>query len=303
MEELYLNRGKTKSQYIQICNIQGWVLIPGTNFPIYGVSDPEAPLPNTIIFVKNSLSNQDGIRNSIIVTKDRLDLDDSCVQIVDKNHKKAYAEVLLKLEKELPVYEEKAVNGSYISSGAIIGSNTKIGKFCVIEGDVVIGDDCEIADYVYIGAHTRIGNHVNIMSKCVIGNADADIYRDGDCCLTLPHLGGTIIEDGCLLLQGAHIAAGDTCATVMKSGAMLGICANVGHNSYIGKNTTIGAHACICGHCDIGNDVYIAPSTVVMNRLHIGDKAKTGLGSVVLQDVEPDTSVFGNPAMSYWKKK
>lgn len=283
--------------FIKIFNTEAGNIVKGADFPVYGVSDPEEPISNTIIFVKNKFNCDIPVKECIVITKKSLDIDRSNVQIISSNPKKTYADILIQFQNAHPISKKYELNGSVISENAAIGNRTRIGHYCVIEDDVIIGNDCEISDYAYIGAHTRIGNNVVIKEKCSIGISDADIYRDGEGCITLPHLGGTIIEDGCLLLMGAHIAAGDTKATVMQKGSMLGIAANVGHNSRIGKGVIIGAHACVCGHCVIGNNSYVAPSAVIMNRLTIGQNVNIGLGAVVLQNIEDNIRVFGNPAI------
>ena len=291
------------NHYIKICDI--YDLTPDAKFPIYGVSDPEDPISNTVIFVKKTFNESVSVKNCIIVSKNGVAVDESIVQIVTQTPKNAYADILHKILQQ-SVIEENVLdnNGSFISKEAQIAHDTKIGKFCVIESDVIIGSNCSIGNYTHIGSHVRIGDNVVIKERCSIGISDADIYRDTeDNCLTLPHLAGVIIEDGCLFLNDAHVAAGDTRATVINRGSMVGIDANIGHNSHVGKNTLIGAYACVCGHCDVGDNVYIAPSSTIMNRLHVGSNSKVGLGAIVLSDVKDNESVFGNPAMAYWKTK
>lgn len=294
-------RGK-ENWYLKICDISaGDLLESDDTFRVYGVSDPLDPISNTIIFVKKSYANDSDVKNCIIISKDSIIVDNSCINIVSEKPKNEYAKLLSKIEITED-FDGKEINGSYIGNNAQIGTNVSIGKFCIVSNDVVIGDNCKIADYVYIGPHTRIGNNVCIKERVTIGISDADIYRERGKCLTLQHLGGTIIEDGCLILAGAHVAAGDTRATVIRKGSMIGINTTIGHNTYVGINTLVGAHVCVCGHCDIGDEAYIAPSSVIMNRLSVGKKAKVGLGAVVLDDVEAHVSVFGNPAMMIWKK-
>lgn len=283
--------------YIKIGTIEGNELVDGADFPIYGVSDPLEPASNTVIFVKNTFDFKTEVKECIVVTKKHLDIDKSNRQVISSEPKKDYANILSKLQKKLPVFEKYEENGSVISRNARIGSSTRIGRFCVIEDDVVIGEECEVGDYTYIGSHTRIGDKVSIREKCMIGISDADIYRTESCCLTLLHLAGTIIEDGCLCLAGAHIASGDTRPTVIMRGSMVGIGANIGHNSLVGEKVLVGAHACVCGHCVIGDNSYVAPSATIMNRLHVGKNVNVGIGSVVLQDIEDGVRVFGNPAM------
>ena len=140
----------------------------------------------------------------------------------------------------------------------------------------------------------------------MIGVEDADIYRpESGACRTLPHLAGTIIEDGCLLLAGAVLAAGDTRATVLGKGSMIGLVGDVGHNCRIGEETLISGKSSISGHCQIGNHTYVAPMSVTTNRISVGDHAYLGIGAVAIKDVPEGEKQFGNPARKVpeFKKK
>lgn len=173
----------------------------------------------------------------------------------------------------------------------------KIAPFCVIGRDVAIGDRCEIGSGTVIKDHVRIGNDVLIKEHCVIGAEDADIYRpENGACRTLPHLAGTVIEDGCLLLAGAVLAAGDTRTTVLGKGAMIGMAGDVGHNCRVGEETLISGKASISGHCQVGVHTYVAPMSVTTNRIRVGDRAYLGLGAVAIRDVPEGEKQFGNPA-------
>ena len=46
----------------------------------------------------------------------------------------------------------------------------------------------------------------------------------------------------------------------------------------------------------IGKDVFLAAGVCVAQDLHIGDGAYLGIGAVVLKNVNPGDTVFGNPA-------
>ena len=285
---------------IKVCNINSSCLVDGSAFPIFGVSDPEMPEDNTIIFAKKGLCNYANLKNSIIISDKTLDVNESNCLIIDDNPKNRFAEILSKLKENMEDYQMYDDGCNCISKDFKLGENSAIGRNCIIEGDVLIGNNCIIGDYVKICAHTRIGKNVIINNRCTIGIEDADIYRRGgelEECLTLPHLAGTIIGDGCLLLDGATVSAGDTRATTIDNGTMLGIGAHIGHNCIIGKRSLIGAFSCISGHCNIGKDVYVAPNSVVSNRLNVGDEAYIGIGSVVISDVGEGEKVFGNPAL------
>lgn len=270
------------------------------DFRIFGVSDPEEPETHTVIFVKGELAEEyTKIRNSIFITGPdrRLALDSSSIQLKSDAPKNRYGEILNRICEKLPYTEYDLVNGSYISRDIQIGQDVKIAPFCVIGQDVVIGDRCRIGAGTVIKDHVRIGDDVIIKEHCVIGAEDADIYRpENGACRTLPHLAGTIIEDGCLLLAGAVLAAGDTRTTVLGRGSMIGMVGDVGHNCRVGEETLISGKASISGHCQVGVHTYVAPMAVTTNRISVGDGAYLGLGAVAIKDVPEEEKQFGNPA-------
>ena len=61
----------------------------------------------------------------------------------------------------------------------------------------------------------------------------------------------------------------------------------------IAGNTTIG------GSAQIGNAVWLGPSSTISNGIKIGNHARISLGSVVVQDVESHKSVSGFFAMAH----
>lgn len=52
----------------------------------------------------------------------------------------------------------------------------------------------------------------------------------------------------------------------------------------------------------IGQEVYIGSHSVILENVHVGDRACIGVGSIVMKDVEPDTQVFGYPARMVGRK-
>lgn len=49
-------------------------------------------------------------------------------------------------------------------------------------------------------------------------------------------------------------------------------------------------------HPTLGNGVVIGAGAAVLGAIKVGDRSRIGAGSVVLQEVPPDTTVFGVPA-------
>lgn len=277
------------------------------DFLLYGVSDPEAPEDHTLIFVKGEPSDAcRRVQNSILITDEQTELQParSSIRIRSAMPKNRYGELLTRMADQMPKPELKQAGGSWISEDVRMGRGVQIAPFCVIGRDVVIGDRCEIGAGTVIRDHVRIGRDVIIKENCVIGAEDADIYRTEEgLCRTLPHLAGTVIEDGCLLLAGAVLAAGDTRTTVLGRGSMIGMVGDVGHNCRIGEETLISGKASISGHCRIGNHTYMAPMSVTTNRMSVGDHAYVGIGAVAIKDVPDQEKQFGNPARRVLERK
>lgn len=70
----------------------------------------------------------------------------------------------------------------------------------------------------------------------------------------------------------------------------------VGHDVVVGHHCMIGAMSFLAGGVRVGNRVSIHPRATIAKNVSIGDGATIGIGSVVLKDVPPGTTVFGNPA-------
>ena len=77
---------------------------------------------------------------------------------------------------------------------------------------------------------------------------------------------------------------------------MIGMLGDVGHNCVIKEFSSVGGKSSISGHCDLGEDVYIAPMAVTTNRISVGDHAYLGIGAVAIKDVPEGEKQFGNPA-------
>lgn len=187
-----------------------------------------------------------------------------------------------------------------------------------IDSDVVIGQDTVIFPNTHLQGKTRVG------SDCRIGpNA---IIRDsviGDACV----IGPSVIEESTL---EDHVDMGPFCHLRPKSylskhvhlgnyaevkNSRLGEGVHMGHFSYagdadIGAHTNYSAGVITCNYDGkkkhrtvIGENVFIGSDSMLVAPLTIGDRARTGAGSVVTKDIPADALAVGVPARVLRKLK
>lgn len=76
----------------------------------------------------------------------------------------------------------------------------------------------------------------------------------------------------------------------------MSIKAGMGHDSTIGDYSHIGGLSSIAGYVTIGVSVTMHPGCIVVPHRKIGNHSIIGTGSVVLNNVKENVTVFGNPA-------
>ena len=72
--------------------------------------------------------------------------------------------------------------------------------------------------------------------------------------------------------------------------------ATIDHNVKMGDLVQVGAGAIVNSGVVIEEGAFIGSGAILVSGITIGKNARIGAGSVVISDVEPDATVFGNPA-------
>lgn len=182
---------------------------------------------------------------------------------------------------------------TWIDADAEIGQDTVLWPGTHVLGATRIGRDCCIGPAAIL-RDARLGDRVTVLSSVV---EDADV-GDGSDIGPYAHLRG-----GTRLAAGVHVG---NFAEIKNSTLATGT--RVGHFSYlgdasIGHGTNIGAGTVTCNFDGarkhptiVGTDVFIGSDTLLVAPVTVGDRARTGAGSVVTHDVPADTTVVGVPA-------
>jgi len=183
---------------------------------------------------------------------------------------------------------------AYVSAEAEFGKDCIIYPDVMIEGKSVIGDGCIIRSGSRI-TNSRLGSNVMIKDHCVIIDSD--------------------IESNCGVGPFAHLRMNarleessvvGNFVEVKKS--RLGRGSKSMHLTYlgdatIGEKTNIGAGTITCNYDGknkhetiIEDNVKIGSDTMLVAPVRVGHGAVTAAGSVVTEDVPPDSLVAGVPA-------
>lgn len=182
----------------------------------------------------------------------------------------------------------------YISSDAQIGRDCVIHPGVHVEGTSIIGEDCEIHQGSRV-SNSKLGNRVVVKDHSLILDSE--------------------IKDDCAVGPFAHLRMGarlDERAVVGNfvevKKSTIGRGTKSMHLTYlgdatIGEKTNIGAGTVTCNYDGkrkhptiIEDNVRIGSDTMLIAPVKVGKGSVTAAGSVVTEDVPPNTLVAGVPA-------
>ena len=184
---------------------------------------------------------------------------------------------------------------SYVSPQAEIGRDTIIYPGVSVEGSSVIGQRCEIRAGARI-TNSRLGDDVTIKDHCVI--IDSEI---GSHCSVGPFahlrmnakLEETSVVGNFVEVKKSRLGRGSKSMHLTYLG-----------DATIGERTNIGAGTVTCNYDGrtkhqtiIEDDVKIGSDTMLVAPVKVGKGSSTAAGSVVTEDVPPNTLVAGVPAV------
>lgn len=114
----------------------------------------------------------------------------------------------------------------------------------------------------------------------------------------------TIIHPSAAVSSMAHLGAGTvvfqnvTITSNVKLGNHVIVLPNsvISHDDVIGDYTCIAGGVCMSGGVTIGHSCYFGTHSAITGNIHIGNYCLIGTGSVVLQPIEENQVVVGNPA-------
>lgn len=273
--------------------------LQGESFPVTRASDLVECGGESLVWVKNFSAERlellEKKRPALVICDQETARQTASPCIVSENPRLDFIRALNLFFK--PRVEHRIHPKAEISPSAILGKNVAIGPFSCIGPDVVIGDDCLIGSGVSIEGGVTLGNRCCVKANSAIGGQGFGFeYDDAGVPLHFPHLGTIEIEDDVWIGACSTVEIASLGTTRICSGCKIDDLVQVGHNVTIGRNTLVMANVVICGGAVIGEKCWVAPNSVIKQKVKIGNEVTLGLGSVVLKDVADGLVVAGVPA-------
>ena len=252
----------------------------------------------SITWIKKSENIPSGLDTSIIklaiVQKGEDVVTDN--KIICNNSKKCFFSIIEKLFINETREIESVGKGTYISPDVKLGKNVVIGHNCTLDGNITIGENTRIYNNVSIINRVIIGKNCDIESNVNIGH-DGFAFTENEHHEKpmIKHYGGVKIGDDVHIGGQCHIARGTIDDTVIEDGVRMDTLIHIAHNCRIGKNSVILAGSLIYGSVTLEENVQVS-SAIIRNQIRMKKNSFAGIGSVVLKDVEENTTVIGIPA-------
>ena len=197
---------------------------------------------------------------------------------------------------------DAVVDGSAeVSAHAVIGARAEIGPRCLIGpgatvGDgVVMGADCRIGSHASV-THSILGARVYVYPGARVGQEGFGFEMTEAGFVSVPQLGGVILENDVEIGANSTIDRGALRDTVIGSASRLDNLVQVAHNVRIGRYCAIAAQCGIAGSVEIGDFVVMGGQAAIAPHVTIGAKARIGAQAGVMSDIEEGAIVVGSPA-------
>ena len=232
------------------------------------------------------------------------------------------AKICRKIELSLIEVPAKGIHPSaVVHPSAQISENASIGPLCCIEANAVV-EDVVLMSHVSVGQNAKVSSgsilfsHVSIGSYSVIGKRNrlhsgsvigADGYGyvqiDGKS-ERIPQIGFVETEADVDIGANTTIDRARIGKTVIGEGTKIDNLVQIGHNVKIGKNCLLVSQVGIAGSTVIEDNVIFAGKSGAAGHLKIGANSVIGGMGLVINSLEPNSSVIGYPAIKnnlYWR--
>lgn len=178
-----------------------------------------------------------------------------------------------------------------VDAKAEIAADAEIGPYCVIDGPVTIGARARLISHVTVTARTTIGEDCLIHPFAALGFAAQDTkYKGEDTELVIG--AHTLIREHVTMHRGTT----QRWRTEVGEDGYFMVGAHVSHDSILGRGVTFANNVAIGGHSEIGDYAILGGLAAIHQYTRIGRYAFLGGGGILVGDIIPYGSAYGNHA-------
>ncbi len=179
-----------------------------------------------------------------------------------------------------------------VEDGAEIGSDVKIGPYCVVGGNVRLADKVTLHSHVVVAGKTSVGAGTEIFPFASIGHIPQDKKFAGED-VTLEIGESNVIREHVTMNPGT---ADGGCLTKVGDRGLFMMGSHVAHDCEVGNDVILANNATLAGHCKVGDSVILGGLAAVHQFVRLGAFSFVGGMSGVENDVIPYGMVLGNRA-------
>jgi UDP-N-acetylglucosamine acyltransferase len=179
-----------------------------------------------------------------------------------------------------------------VSPHAELGSNVRIGPFCVVEAGVILGDGCHLAGRVTVKSGTIVGRDNLVLEGTVLGGMPQHVHMP-------EHPGTTEIGDGNVFRENVtvHRALEAGRATRIGNRCLFMVGSHAAHDCFVEDNVVLTNGTMLGGHVQVGSRAYLGGGVAVHQFCRVGQLAMIGGLARVVRDVPPFVTIDGDTGM------
>ncbi len=176
-----------------------------------------------------------------------------------------------------------------IDRKAEIGSDVRVGPYCVIGADVRIGNGTELGTHVSLHSGTSIGAECRFCGHSSIGMDPQDLKYRGE--PTRLQIGDrNVFREFVTVNRGTPHGGG---VTMIGNDGLFMAYSHIGHDGQVGSHVIFANAATLAGHVTIDDHAQIGAFSAVHQFCRVGPHAFIGGFSVVTRDALPYIKTVG----------
>ncbi len=176
-----------------------------------------------------------------------------------------------------------------IDPQADIGSDVRVGPYCVVAPGVRIGNGTELGPHVSVQSGTVIGEHCRFTSHASIGSDPQDLKYRGE--PTRLEIGDrNVFREFVSINRGSSHGGGIT--TIGNDGLFMAY-SHVAHDCHVGNHVIFANAATLAGHVTVSEHVQVGAFSAVHQFCRVGPHAFIGGFSVITRDALPYIKTVG----------